>query len=278
MSAPIIGNITETARWLAVYRSIESARPDALFKDPLAERFARLHAAAIAAKAPLHLRNGWPIVVRTKLIDDLVLACVAEGCDLVINLAAGLDTRPYRLTLPASLAWIEADLPDVIAEKERVLAGEQPVCRLVREQVDLGDALARATFLARSAAGDGRALVLTEGLLVYLGEDVVGALARELAALAPVRWWILDVASPAITAVIRNGMGQEIPALRFAPPNGVAFFDALGWRATDIHSLFREAMRLRRVPFFIPPVPLADPDPRRPGKASWSGVVRLQRT
>ena len=36
-------------------------------------------------------------IARTKLIDDLIAASLAEGCDRVINLAAGLDTRPYRL-------------------------------------------------------------------------------------------------------------------------------------------------------------------------------------
>jgi len=37
----------------------------------------------------------------------------------VLNLAAGLDTRPYRLNLPPDFAWVEADLPELLAEKER---------------------------------------------------------------------------------------------------------------------------------------------------------------
>ncbi len=279
MSGPLIADVSDTARWLAVYRTQESARPDALFRDRFAERFAAMHAPAIAA-APPQLLCGWPIVVRTKLIDDLVLASVAEGCDCVVNLAAGLDTRPYRLALPASLAWIEADLPAVIDEKERVLAGEPSACRVVREKVDLGDAGARAAFLERSTRHAARALVITEGLLVYLDEGVVRSLARDLVARPTVRWWVLDVASPAIADVIRRGMGEHIAnaPLRFAPADGVAFFEAQGWRASDVRSLLAEAIRLRRVPFFLPPAPLLpDVDPRNPGAHRWSGVARLER-
>jgi methyltransferase (TIGR00027 family) len=279
MAGPRIANVSETARWLAAYRSAESARADALFRDRFAERFAHVAGSPIVASAPLRLRNGWPIVVRTKLIDDLVLGAVAEGCDCVVNLAAGFDTRPYRLALPATLAWNEADLPDIVAEKERALAAERPDCRLTRTTVDVADAAQRAAFLSRSTAAARRALVITEGLLVYLDDAVVRALAADLAAQAAVHWWVLDLASPTIADVIRRGMGEDIAEvpLRFAPPDGVGFFEALGWRTADVHSLFGAAVRFRRVPFFVPAVPLAEADPRGPGSQSWAGVVRLVR-
>ncbi|PRC60941.1 hypothetical protein C6A85_14430, partial [Mycobacterium sp. ITM-2017-0098] len=38
---------------------------------------------------------------RTKTIDDIITKAISDGCDRVLNLAAGLDTRPYRLNLPA---------------------------------------------------------------------------------------------------------------------------------------------------------------------------------
>jgi len=59
-------------------------------------------------------------VARTKVIDDVIIEAIAEGCDKVLNLAAGLDTRSYRLNLPPDFAWVEADLPELLAEKERV--------------------------------------------------------------------------------------------------------------------------------------------------------------
>src|SRR5579875_2745387 len=113
----VITHVSDTARWTALHRATESARPDALFNDFLAARLAGEQGPAIVAKAPRSTRNGWWLVARTKIIDDAILKAIAGGCDRVLNLAAGLDTRPYRLDLPADFPWIEADLPKLLAEK-----------------------------------------------------------------------------------------------------------------------------------------------------------------
>lgn len=108
------------------------------FKTPRASRLAGERGQQIAERMPGSVRhNSWPLVVRTLLIDELILKSVAEGADHVLNLAAGLDARPYRLRLPASLVWVEADLPAILEEKEKALASEKPVCTLRREAVDL---------------------------------------------------------------------------------------------------------------------------------------------
>ena len=276
---PVVANVSDTARWVAQYRANESARPDALFRDPLAARLAGERGRAIVAGAPSKLRSGWTIVTRTKLIDDLVAACVAEGCERVVNLAAGLDTRPYRLPLPASLVWIEADLPALVDEKERLLAGETPVCAVTRARVDLAAATARAAFLA-GLAGDAKTLVITEGLVQYLDDATVAALARDLGACAPVRWWIVDLISPGALAMIKSTRGHRAASMMgFAPGNGVSFFEAAGpWRAREVRSIVREAIRLRRAPWLMRPFAWApDPDPRAPGAAKWFAVTRLQR-
>jgi methyltransferase (TIGR00027 family) len=281
MAEPLVSNVSDTARWVAVYRAMESARPDALFQDPYAERLAGDLGHAIAAKAPRQMRSGWPMVVRTKLIDDLVMASIAEGCDRVLNLAAGLDTRPYRLALPPTLAWIEADLPAMVEEKEKLLAGEQPRCRLSREKVDLANTSVRSDFLARVTEGASRVLVITEGLLTYLEDDVVRSIGRDLGSRAPIRWWILDVVSPAILQMLKKGMGNQLvnAPMKFAPPNGVAFFEALGWKVADLKSFMREAVRLRRAPWFFRPFGIfPDPDPRNLGRNRWSAVIRLERS
>jgi methyltransferase (TIGR00027 family) len=278
MSEPLVSNVSDTARWVAVYRAWESARPDALFRDHLAERLAGERGRAIAAHAPRESR--WPLITRTKLIDDLVLASVADDCDLVLNLAAGLDTRPYRLALPPHLEWIEADLPAMIDDKERLLAGERPVCRLRRERVDLADPAARAALLDRTTAGVARGLVITEGLLPYLDADVVRALGRDLAARPGLRWWIIDIISPAQLEVMKRRVGTMLAnaPFKFAPPDGVAFVEALGWRARDIRSLFVESVRLHRAPLLLRLLSwLPDADPRHPGRRLWAAVVRLQR-
>jgi O-methyltransferase involved in polyketide biosynthesis len=196
-----------------------------------------------------------------------------------LNLAAGLDTRPYRMDLPASLHWIEADLGPMIDEKERLLSGEKPRCQLRRERIDLADPLARATFVAGATAGARKALVLTEGLLVYLDEDLIRAISRDLHAQPAIHWWVLDTVAPAILRMLRKGMGKHLDnaPMKFAPAEGVAFFEKLGWRARDIRSYFREAIRFRRAPFlFRLFAVLPEPDPRKPGNARWSAVVRFE--
>lgn len=136
-----------------LHRATESARPDALFHDPLAERLAGQHGRAIVAQVPRSTRNGWWLVARTKIIDDAIAAAIADGCDRVLNLAAGLDTRPYRLELPPDFGWVEADLPALLAEKTELLADQTPRCRLTRAAVDLAEPHARDAFLDDALAG-----------------------------------------------------------------------------------------------------------------------------
>lgn len=281
MAEPIVSNISDTARWVAAYRAHESARPDRLFNDPLADKLAGDKGAAIAAAiTPAYMRGGWPIVMRTKVMDDMVLASMREGCDLVINLAAGLDTRPYRLALPPELLWIEADLPGLIEEKSRVLEGETPVCQLRREAIDLKDAVATGEFLDRVTLGASRALVITEGLLLYLEEDAVRALGQAFASRPEIRWWMLEIVSPTVLKMMQWSLGKKLAKapFKFAPANGVAFIEALGWKAIDIYSLGHEAARSRRAPFSLWLYSkLSKPDPRNLGHSRWSGAARFER-
>lgn len=280
-AAPLIESVCDTARWAAAGRAAESARRDAHFDDPFAALLAGRRGIAIAARSPRQVRNGWPVVARTKCIDDLVLRSLAEGCDRVLNLAAGLDARPYRLDLPASLEWIEADLPALVEEKTAALAHVAPRCRLIRQAVDLGDPVARAAFLDHALAGAKRALVITEGLLMYLAEDVVRSIALDLAR-RPARDWIFDIVSPATRDTVMRRMDKTLASapMRFAPPEGIAFFEALGWRTTDVRSLLEEARRLRRLPWLLhmlAALPSSRPDPRKVERAPWSAVVRARR-
>jgi methyltransferase (TIGR00027 family) len=280
MNTSPISNVSDTARWIAVYRAWESARPDALFRDPHAQLLAGERGQAIAALMPRQARNGWPLVARTKLMDDAILATIAQGCDCVVNLAAGFDTRPYRLAVPSSLRWIEADLPALTEEKEQLLKDAEPRCQLRRIKVDLADSAARVAMLKDAVGPSRNVLVITEGLLVYLDEAQVRSLAMDLIAQAGIRWWMLDLASPSLLAMMKKSMGPQLAnaPMIFGPANGVAFFEALGWRATHIQSMLRAAARFRRLPWslklfgFLP-----EPNPRSPGRAPWSAVVQLER-
>jgi methyltransferase (TIGR00027 family) len=270
----LISNISDTARWIAAYRADESARPDALFHDQLADRLAGERGHAIVAAAP---RISWALVARTRLIDDLVVKAVGEGCDRVLNLAAGLDTRPYRLALPADLAWVEADLPALLAEKERLLSDQTPRCRLTRCAVDLADPAARDGFLAEALKGAQKAMVVTEGLLMYLDPQDVVVLAQALRR-PQIAWWLLEFWGAGLKKWMTKktaGIMANAP-FKFGAENGLGFFEDLGWTTLEAESVMLAAHRFQRLPFgYRVAARLPQPDPYRPGNSRWSAVARL---
>ncbi|OMC29786.1 class I SAM-dependent methyltransferase [Mycobacterium colombiense] len=278
MSGPAhtITHVSDTARWTALHRATESARPDALFNDHLAERLAGEQGRAIVDNAPWTDRSGWWLVARTKLIDDAIADALAHGCDRVLNLAAGLDTRPYRLDLPPDLTWIEADLPKLLAEKTQALADQAPRCALNRIAVDLADPHARDGFFDEALDGATNAFVLTEGLSMYLEASDVAALSGAIKR-PGVAWWMIDFAFPGLRERINKnfaGISENAP-FKFAPDNGLAFFEDLGWRTLEAESVLEAANRLHRLPIWMRPLTWRRSDLRRPGRKPTSAVALL---
>jgi hypothetical protein len=68
----------------------------------------------------------------------------------VLNLAAGLDARPYRLDLPADLRWLHVDMPEMVDYFRTGMAGETPKCRLEFIPADLRDARSAAQCFAKA--------------------------------------------------------------------------------------------------------------------------------
>ena len=228
---------------------MEGQRQDALFHDPLAGVLAGEHGRKIADHMPMSFWTRWSVVLRTCIIDDYIRAAIKAGVDTVLNLGAGLDTRPYRMDLPASVLWIEADYPHVIEFKEERLVNERPRCRLERVKVDLEDAAARRAMLASVDPRAGSLLVLTEGVVPYLSEDDVTALADDLRAMAHVRCWVLDYFSfEASRYRRRNPMMRRLSKapMKFAPKDWWGFFEVHGWRRTEIRYYMEEAQRRNR--------------------------------
>lgn len=118
MPEATIKNVSDTAFWIAHLRAIETERADALFRDPLADRLAGERGREIAEAMPMWRMIAWTVAIRTCIIDDYIRFAVVEGVDTVLNLGAGLDTRPYRMDLPGSLDWVEADYPQIIEYKK----------------------------------------------------------------------------------------------------------------------------------------------------------------
>jgi methyltransferase (TIGR00027 family) len=245
-----ISHVSDTARWVAMYRAMESERPDALFRDPYARKLAGLQGPAILDALPKARKAfSWPMVVRTAVLDELILRAVERaGADAVLNLAAGLDARPYRLPLPKSLKWFDVDLPDILTYKEAGLAGETPRCVVEYVKADLTDAIQRRLLFARVGAAAKAVLVVSEGLLVYLTPEQVGELAKDLAIQRSFRWWTFDIASPEIVERLKKVWGKHLQAapMRFAPAEGTRFFEPFGWRETEFRSTFKESVRLGR--------------------------------
>jgi methyltransferase (TIGR00027 family) len=246
-----IEHISDTARWVAYYRAMESRRPDAIFRDPYAERLAGPEGAAIVAGLASGKAMGWAMIVRTAVFDEMILAQVRQhGADLVLNLAAGLDARPWRLDLPPALRWIDVDLPALLEYKEATLRNERPACRYEAWPADLRRPEARADVVGRAGSSAGRALVVTEGLLIYLDPAEVADLGRALAAPPGFRWWLIDLVSPRLLLFLQQRWGHTLARgnapFRFAPPEGTGFFQPLGWHEAAFRSSSDEAHRLRR--------------------------------
>jgi len=282
-----IQNVGDTAYMVAAYRAVESERPDALFRDPLADRLAGERGRKIIANLPkAAFVGGWSVIIRTCVIDRLIETAIAQGVDTILNLGAGLDTRPYRMDLPASLRWIEADFPHMIAGKETKLAGEPTRCRLERVAIDLGDHTQREKFLGDVAASSQKTLVLTEGVIPYLTPEEVAALARDLKSNPVFQYWIVDYFAPETYRYRRRkGMTRAMKnaPFRFEPADFFGFFRDLGWQPKVTRYLAEEAEQLHRplvfpwpfrmwiklVTFFMPPA-------RRARMMQFMGYVLLE--
>jgi len=280
-----ISHVSDTARWVAIYRAMESERPDALFRDPYARRLAGERGEEIVRAMPRGRAMAWSMIVRTAVMDELIVRAVErDGVHTVVNLAAGLDTRPYRLPLPGGLRWIEVDFPDLLAYKQEQLARDKARCQLERVAVDLTDReRRREVFQDAASGGGGGTLVVAEGLLIYLMSDEVGRLADDLQA-AGFGWWLIDLASPGLLKMLARTWGRKLEEgnapFRFAPAEGTQFFAPHGWAEAEYRSMWEESLRLKRT------MPMAwlwnligklYPKKKREEFRRFSGIVLLQR-
>jgi methyltransferase (TIGR00027 family) len=281
-----ITHVSDTARWVALYRAMESERPDALFRDPYARKLAGERGERIVASMKKGRAWAWPMIVRTAVLDELILRTIErERVETVLNLAAGLDTRPYRLPLAPSLRWVDVDFPDVIAYKQEHLKGERPVSALEQVGIDLTNVAGRRALFARIGAAARQVLVVSGGLLIYLTPEQVAALGRDLATPASFRWWLIDIASPRLLKLMEKNWGRAVAAgnapFQFAPAEGSKFFEANGWREAEFRSMWDESLRLKRtMPFarMWNVISKLYPKSKQEEYRRMSGIVLLQHT
>ena len=278
--SPSVSGIADTARWVAYFRARETERPDALFRDPHAKLLAGDRGYQIANTLPQGNKHEWAWVARTYLFDQFLSREIQEGADLVVNLAAGLDARPYRMELPSALQWVEVDLPDIISYKEHILGNEKPACRLERISLNLSDEPARRALFAELNGRAKKVVVATEGLLIYFTAEEVASLARDLAAGEHFQSWIIDLASPGQLKLMQRTTGKQLSeagaGFKFGPSEGPNFFAAHGWTPKDVQGFLKTAAQLGRAPAELLSL-LPEPKGALGNNYPWTGVCLLKR-
>jgi methyltransferase (TIGR00027 family) len=218
--------VGKTALGMAMVRAHESRRRDRLFDDPYAQRFVDAAPGAfpeepasaedVAALGPL-ARLGAAFfahgVVRTRFFDDYLLDASAAGCAQVVLLAAGLDTRAFRLAWPDGVQVFELDLPEVLTFKDAVLTGSGAVPRRERAVVP---ADLREHWVGRLVAARFEPTVpsawLAEGLLLYLTADEAARLLTDVGELsAPGSRLAFEHGGSADSALITQA--RELPTM-----------------------------------------------------------------
>jgi methyltransferase (TIGR00027 family) len=252
MSQAEINDVTDTAIWIAAYRAEESARKDALFKDPFASLLMGEMGELIATRTQGSRYTAWSVVIRTYIIDKFILDLISnKKIDTVLNLGAGLDTRPYRLSLPESLNWIEVDFPKIIDHKFEKLKSVTPICKLTRVKLDLSIASARDLFFEKVASESKNVLIITEGVIPYLSNSDVESLVSSLKKQENFTHWITEYYSPEILKFLRTPKRlqqmRNAPFL-FYPDDWFGFFKNLGWSELETKYFGIESEKLGRTP------------------------------
>jgi methyltransferase (TIGR00027 family) len=230
--------LSATARWTAAVRAMESAREDRLFDDPWATALAGKDGAKwIETRSP---DSVLPIVLRTRFFDDfLQRVAVEEGIRQIVLVAAGLDTRAFRLNWPEQTRLFELDRPSVLEYKEQILraAGARPTCERRSIKVDLTipwkETLPASGFDRHQPSG-----WLLEGFLFYITNEQTAHTLNEVTALAAPGSWIgFDVVNGAVMTSSLTRKWVEMQASSGAPWIGTMdepeeFLAARGWVAT----------------------------------------------
>ena len=245
-----ITHVSDTALMVAACRAHEAELDDAFVRDPFAARLAGERGRAILNSMPhaAVLRIG--LAIRTHFVDELLHeALQAHPIATILSVGCGLDTRPWRLSLPSRLRWIEIDFAEILDYKDRLMAAETPSCRRETLSIDLNDGGQRCAMY--EAAGPGLALLITEGLLMYLPAGTVDALAVESWQQSGAAHWISDITTSAFSKTIGGGVDtmQSIRHVR-APDylNGEQILEVVrrrGWTSSARRSYISDVEFVR---------------------------------
>jgi methyltransferase (TIGR00027 family) len=194
----LASSVGATATAVAARRALASKGPNPLIDDPFAEplvnavgvdAFIRMMNGEVEladddpAFTPRRLAEG--MAVRTRFFDSFLVCAVGSGLRQAVILAAGLDTRAYRLPWPSGTVVYEVDQPRVIEFKTRTLAGlgATPLTDCTAVGVDLRDDWPAA--LRDNGFDPARPTAwIAEGLLAYLPPEAQDRLFDNITALS----------------------------------------------------------------------------------------------
>lgn len=252
-----------TAYWTAAVRARESERQDRLFSDPWAALLAgEAGSTWIESKSA---DSVLPIVLRTRFFDDFLIHISSQlAINQFVIVAAGLDTRAFRLSWPKQTQLFELDQPSVLEYKEQILesTGAQPNCLRHTVPVDLSD----PWFEPLEEAGFNQALPscwLFEGFLFYLPIDQLIRILDDITDLATHGSWMgFDVINPIMLTSPITRRWIEMQANAGAPWIGtmddpVGFLAARGWKAALTQAGAMDANYGR---WSFPIIPITMPD------------------
>jgi methyltransferase (TIGR00027 family) len=177
----ITTSVGSTALFVAPARAPEAQKPDPLAVDSSAAVFCRAAggpwAALLGGKAPEHPLTtpdfGRHFVnfqaARTRYFDAYFRDVAAAGVRQIALLAAGLDSRPYRLDWAPGTIVFELDQPQVLEFKRETLTAHGAVPKAERREVavDLRDDWSQALQDSGFRSSEPSAWI-AEGLLIYL--------------------------------------------------------------------------------------------------------------
>lgn len=230
--------LESTACWTAAVRAAENKREDRLFDDPWAEALAGEAGAAWLAARPADTLNA--IIIRTRYFDDFIQGIANQhGIKQIVLMAAGLDTRAYRLMWLTGTRLFELDQPGVLQTKEEImqLSGAKPGC--VRQSIaaDLAGAWIEA-LLSSGFDPQKRSAWLLEGFLFYVPSETIVQILREVSGLAASGSWLgFDVINEAVLSSPWTKPWVDMQAQGGAPWIGTlddpeSFLAELGWEAS----------------------------------------------
>ncbi|MFE9611271.1 class I SAM-dependent methyltransferase [Streptomyces sp. NPDC006012] len=253
--------VSYTAQWTAAARALETERGDqAIFKD----RFARALAAPRGFEL-LEKNRGSGLIpfiaIRTRYLDESIQQILADN-DIrqIVFVAAGMDTRPFRLEWPDGATVYEVDFPGLLEEKRRRLAGlrAQPLVDRTEVAVDL-----RREWLpelAQAGFDPGRpTLWIVEGLLFFLTPEQATDLLRALgSASAPGSWLGVDFVSQALlrspfSREFRRNLEEDGTPWLFGTDEPEEYLASIGWKARDVREPGEPSTAHEDWPFQVQP-------------------------